>query len=123
MSRPCSHYRPNLDTTPSSDGCEDCLRIGSRWLHLRICMTCGHIGCCDDSPKRHARAHFNSTAHPIIQSFEPGEGWWYCFVDDALFWVPDAPSFERPMTAARRSSEPTPATAASLPARTQGPTR
>ena len=69
---------------PSSpDGCEDCLRIGSTWVHLRLCMGCGHVGCCDSSPKRHARAHASEAAHPVVQSFEPGERWAYCFRHDA----------------------------------------
>jgi hypothetical protein len=65
------------------DGCEDCLQEGSRWVHLRLCLTCGHVGCCDSSPRRHARAHAARAGHPVIQSFEPGEDWRYCFIDDA----------------------------------------
>jgi uncharacterized UBP type Zn finger protein len=68
-------------------GCEDCLAIGSRWVHLRMCMTCGKIGCCDDSPNRHARKHAAEVSHPIIRSAEPGEDWSYCFVDDVAFVV------------------------------------
>jgi len=64
------------------DGCEDCLRIGSKWLHLRICLTCGHVGCCDNSPKRHATAHYHETSHPLIRSLEPGEEWSWCYVDE-----------------------------------------
>jgi uncharacterized UBP type Zn finger protein len=64
------------------DGCEDCLAAGEPWLHLRICLECGHVGCCDDSPNRHATAHAQSSAHPIIRSLEPGEEWSWCFVDD-----------------------------------------
>lgn len=67
---------------PSAKGCEDCLKMGGRWLHLRLCLTCGHVGCCDSSPNRHARKHFGTTTHPIIQSFEPGETWRWCFVDE-----------------------------------------
>jgi uncharacterized UBP type Zn finger protein len=63
-------------------GCEDCLRDGSVWLHLRICLSCGHVGCCDDSPNRHARAHFHAGGHPLIRSLEPGETWSWCFVDE-----------------------------------------
>ena len=62
-------------------GCEDCLAIGGEWLHLRICLECGHVGCCDDSPNRHATAHAQDTQHPIIRSIEPGEDWSWCFVD------------------------------------------
>jgi uncharacterized UBP type Zn finger protein len=63
-------------------GCEDCLRDGDVWLHLRICLECGHVGCCDDSPNRHSRAHFHASGHPIIRSLEPGETWSWCFIDD-----------------------------------------
>jgi len=59
--------------TPSAEGCEDCLRIGSPWGHLRLCLTCGHVGCCDSSPNRHARKHYFFRGHPVIQSFEAGE--------------------------------------------------
>ena len=77
-------------------GCEDCLREGTVWLHLRICLVCGHVGCCDNSPNRHATAHFRETAHPLIQSYEPGEDWWYCYVDDIMFMVEGAPTFAHP---------------------------
>jgi uncharacterized UBP type Zn finger protein len=62
-------------------GCEDCLRTGGKWLHLRICLICGHVGCCDDSPNRHATAHYHATSHPIIRSLEPGEDWSWCYAD------------------------------------------
>jgi uncharacterized UBP type Zn finger protein len=68
-------------------GCEDCLAIGARWVHLRMCMTCGKIGCCDSSPNRHARAHPASAEPPIVRSAEKGEDWSYCFVDDVAFVV------------------------------------
>ena len=68
--------------TPSAAGCEDCLRIGAWWVHLRLCQTCGHVGCCDESPNRHASAHFTSIGHPVIRSFEPDEAWAWCFVDE-----------------------------------------
>ena len=64
-------------------GCEECLRIGSPWVHLRLCLTCGHVGCCDQSPGRHARRHAGLVGHPIIRSFQPGEDWRWCFVDEA----------------------------------------
>ena len=64
--------------------------------HLRVCMSCGHVGCCDNSPHRHATAHFTAARHPIIQSYEPGEDWWFCYLDDIAFLVDDAPSFEHP---------------------------
>jgi hypothetical protein len=71
--------------TPSGRGCEECLRDGTEWLHLRLCMTCGHVGCCDDSPMKHATAHFHATNHPVIRSFEPGESWGWCFVDERFY--------------------------------------
>ena len=67
------------------DGCEDCLAKGDAWLHLRICLECGHVGCCDDSPNRHATAHAQSSGHPIIRSLQPGEDWSWCFVDEVGF--------------------------------------
>jgi hypothetical protein len=66
-------------------GCEDCLAIGDRWVHLRLCQTCGHIGCCDSSPHRHATAHHGATGHPVIRSAEPGEDWSWCFEDEVTF--------------------------------------
>jgi uncharacterized UBP type Zn finger protein len=96
MATTCTHLDQVTDAHPSSDGCEDCLRIGGRWLHLRMCMVCGHIGCCDNSPNRHATAHFRATRHPLIQSYEPGEDWWYCYLDDALFRVDGAATYSHP---------------------------
>ena len=66
----------------SVEGCEDCLKDGGQWLHLRICLVCGHVGCCDSSPNQHASRHFEETGHPLIRSLEPGEDWSWCFVDD-----------------------------------------
>jgi len=66
----------------SVDGCEECLLSGDPWLHLRICLECGHVGCCDSSKNRHARAHFHETNHPLIQSAERGEDWRWCYIDD-----------------------------------------
>lgn len=91
MSQPCGHVRDAREVTPSSDGCEDCLRTGDRWIHLRLCMTCGHVGCCDSSPNKHARAHFHDAGHPLVRSFEPGEDWWWCYADEVGFTVPGAP--------------------------------
>ena len=70
------------------DGCEDCLREGGEWLHLRICLECGHVGCCDDSPARHASAHAPGSSHPIIRSLERGEEWCWCFVDELGMLIP-----------------------------------
>ena len=72
---PCSHLDLIQDVEPSADGCEDCLRIGGWWVHLRLCLSCGHVGCCDNSPNRHATAHVGTSGHPIVRSFEPGEDW------------------------------------------------
>ncbi|MET7572151.1 UBP-type zinc finger domain-containing protein [Streptomyces sp. NPDC005492] len=66
------------------DGCEECLRLGSPWVHLRLCLTCGHVGCCDSSPYRHARRHAAADGHPIVASMEPGENWRWCFAHEAL---------------------------------------
>ena len=78
----CGHLDQIHEVTASADGCEDCLQMGSSWVHLRLCMTCGHVGWCDSSPNRHARAHFRSSGHPIIRTFEPGENWGWCYVDE-----------------------------------------
>jgi uncharacterized UBP type Zn finger protein len=81
----CTHLAQIHEVTPSARGCEDCLKTGGRWVHLRLCQSCGHVGCCDSSPNRHATKHFRQTEHPVIKSFEPGEEWGYCYVDDAFF--------------------------------------
>jgi hypothetical protein len=81
----CEHLSEIKNVTPSADGCEDCLKIGGTWVHLRLCMSCGHVGCCDNSPNRHASAHHRSTTHSIIRSFEPGEEWGYCYPDDQYY--------------------------------------
>ncbi len=80
----CTHGDQIKEVTPSADGCEDCLKIGGRWVHLRLCLTCGHVGCCDSSPNRHARQHAGEAGHPIVQSFEKGETWRYCYVDSEM---------------------------------------
>jgi uncharacterized UBP type Zn finger protein len=80
----CAHLdRVRITELPESvDGCEDCLAAGGAWLHLRICLECGRVGCCDSSPNQHARAHARETGHVLVRSIEPGEDWSYCFVDD-----------------------------------------
>jgi len=85
MADACTHIEDIRDVAPSGDGCVECLQSGSAWIHLRRCVTCGHVGCCDSSPKRHATAHNASSDHPLIQSFEPGEDWYWCFVDEMGF--------------------------------------
>jgi uncharacterized UBP type Zn finger protein len=85
MATGCTHINQIGNVTPSAEGCEDCLKIDAKWLYLRLCMTCGHVGCCDSSPNRHATKHFRSTGHPVIKSFEPGEEWGWCYVDELFF--------------------------------------
>ena len=80
----CEHLDQIQEVTPSTQGCEECLKSGSGWVHLRLCLTCGHVGCCDSSPNKHATQHFHATQHPIIQSFEKGENWRWCYVDQTL---------------------------------------
>jgi uncharacterized UBP type Zn finger protein len=81
----CDHTdQINEDITPSAQGCEECLKTGDRWVHLRQCLICGHVGCCDQSKNRHATQHFHSTGHPIIRSLERGEDWRWCYVDEVL---------------------------------------
>ncbi len=87
----CTHLdQIELTELPSSvAGCEDCLRVGDVWLHLRICLICGHVGCCDDSPNKHATAHHRATAHPLIHSLEEGEDWTWCFIDEVGMIIPE----------------------------------
>jgi CPA1 family monovalent cation:H+ antiporter len=82
----CKHLRnaPRMVTARTPEGCEECLRDGTRWVHLRLCLTCGHVGCCDSSPQKHATGHFHETEHPVMRSIEPSEAWRWCFVDDLL---------------------------------------
>jgi uncharacterized UBP type Zn finger protein len=86
MAGQCSHLEEAVGKTtgPRTKGCEECLKTGDSWMHLRLCETCGHVGCCDDSKNKHASAHFHSTNHPVIKSLEPGENWLYCYVDDQM---------------------------------------
>jgi uncharacterized UBP type Zn finger protein len=82
FSTPCSHLDAIHLTKSNKHVCEDCVKMGSRWVHLRLCLTCGHVGCCDSSPNRHARMHFDESGHPLVRSNEPGEHWVWCYVDD-----------------------------------------
>jgi uncharacterized UBP type Zn finger protein len=90
----CSHLdRVEVTELPAEiAGCEECLRTGGSWVHLRMCESCGHIGCCDNSPGKHATAHFHETSHPIIRSAEPGEDWSWCYVDEVSFVLKPADS-------------------------------
>lgn len=81
----CAHLGEVRDVTPSARGCEDCLKTGDTWVHLRLCRSCGHVGCCDSSKNKHATKHFHSSGHPIIRSFERGEDWGWCYVDEIFF--------------------------------------
>ena len=84
MPAKCTHTDTIRAVTPSALGCEECLKIGSPWVHLRLCRTCGHVGCCDDSPNRHATEHARASNHPVIASAERGERWLYCYPHDAF---------------------------------------
>jgi len=89
MTPKCEHLDRIRDVEPRTpDGCEECLAMGASWVHLRLCLTCGHVGCCDSSPNRHASKHFRDSGHPIVQSFEPGESWRWCYVDEV--WLSSA---------------------------------
>ncbi len=81
----CSHMGQVQNVVPSADGCEECLQLGDKWVFLRLCMICGHVGCCDNSKNKHATQHFHSTGHPLIKSYEPGEDWVWCYPDKELF--------------------------------------
>ncbi len=81
---PCEHIASVEDIAPNSEGCEECLKMGDEWVHLRLCLTCGQVGCCDNSKNRHATKHYRSTRHPVIQSLEPGEDWMWCYIDREL---------------------------------------
>ncbi len=82
----CAHAAAVVDPPPRTpEGCEECLRSGDEWVHLRVCESCGHVGCCDDSKNKHATKHFHATKHPVIRSFQPGENWKWCYVHEAMW--------------------------------------
>jgi len=86
----CEHLdQIRVERPESVPGCEDCLKTGDQWVHLRVCRTCGYVGCCDSSPNRHASAHAGATEHPIVSSLEPGEDWTWCYADEVAFVLPD----------------------------------
>jgi hypothetical protein len=93
MAQNCTHLdQIVLDVVPHSTGCEDCLAIGrTDWVHLRVCQTCGHVGCCDNSPLRHATGHARASDHAVIRSYEPHEDWYFCYVDDFAFELAGGP--------------------------------
>lgn len=78
----CAHIQTIQDVVPSADGCKDCLRMGDEWVNLRLCLTCGYVGCCDNSKNKHATRHHHDTLHPMIVSYEEGEKWLWCYVDE-----------------------------------------
>jgi len=78
----CTHTNQIRDVKPVTQGCAECLKMGDTWVHLRLCMICGHVGCCDSSKNKHATKHFKSSGHPLIRSIEPGESWVWCYVDE-----------------------------------------
>ena len=85
QAQPCEHLNQlNNDVQPSGDGCAECMQEGTAWVQLRECLTCGHVGCCDSSPGRHATKHFEQTGHPVMKSFEPGQDWRWCYVDERM---------------------------------------
>lgn len=81
----CTHASGLGPVKPSGPGCQECLETGGRWVHLRMCMSCGHVGCCDSSPGKHATGHFRETGHAVMRSVEPGETWGWCYVDEVMF--------------------------------------
>jgi len=84
MQASCSHLSRIRDVSPKTAGCEECLKIGDPWVALRLCKTCGHVGCCDSSKNQHATKHFRKTHHRIIRSLEPGEDWGWCYLDEVM---------------------------------------
>lgn len=84
MATACSHLDQIQVTEPTVHVCEDCVALGDRWVHLRMCLICGYVGCCDNSKNKHATKHFHATGHPLIRSIEPGESWVWCYVDNVF---------------------------------------
>ncbi len=83
MPTECTHLNQIQQVSPRTPtGCEECLALGDTWVHLRLCLECGHVGCCDSSKNKHATRHFGQTQHAIMKSFEPGENWRWCYVDE-----------------------------------------
>ena len=84
MRNTCTHTDQIQEVHAHTKGCEECLKMGDKWVHLRLCLTCGHVGCCDSSKNKHATKHFKATNHPIVASFEPGEDWAWCYIDEVM---------------------------------------
>jgi len=81
----CEHVKEARDLKPEKRVCEECVAMGDGWVHLRICLTCGHVGCCDSSKNKHATRHFHATRHPMVRSIEPGESWGWCYLDETTY--------------------------------------
>jgi uncharacterized UBP type Zn finger protein len=92
----CSHLDTITDVEPSGTGCVECLAAGMRWVHLRVCQQCGHVGCCDNSIGKHATAHFHEQGHPVVRSYEPGEDWFWCYSDNFMFDMDGPPGPSHP---------------------------
>lgn len=88
----CEHVQGPVSVTPSGQGCQECLKIGGEWVHLRLCLACGQVNCCDQSPNRHATAHYHETGHPAVQSLEASEDWRWCYADQLYADGPSGPS-------------------------------
>jgi hypothetical protein len=100
----------DVDVPPSGTGCAECLAAGGWWVHLRRCAACGHVGCCDTSPAQHATGHFQESGHPVVQSFEPGEAWFYDYRDGSVAQGPElSPPSSRP------EEQPSPGPAGNVP--------
>ena len=93
MNNKCTHLGEMKVVQPSANGCEDCLRIGDKWVHLRLCVECGHVGCCDSSKNKHATKHFHTSHHAIVKSFEPGEDWGWCYAEQLEIDPESTPAF------------------------------
>ncbi|BCS31147.1 hypothetical protein TBR22_A03470 [Luteitalea sp. TBR-22] len=85
MAITCRHRDQDTHPAPRTEGCEECLKLGDRWVHLRLCLVCGHVGCCDSSKNKHATRHFHATQHPLVRSLERGERWAWCYADEEFF--------------------------------------
>ncbi len=93
----CEHLEQARDMTPKAHVCEECAKTGDTWVHLRMCLTCGHIGCCDSSKNKHATRHFHEVGHPVIRSIEDGESWGWCYVDEQAFDLSRGVAKARPL--------------------------
>ena len=93
----CNHNVTVQSVTPMTPGCEECLKENMEWFHLRICRQCGHVGCCDQSVGKHTTLHFHQTGHPIIEGYDPPEGWGWCYIDEVFVDLPDQTPQRRPI--------------------------